>query len=290
MEGLSKWRFLRSRLCFVLICVFILFISSELAFSQQVKANVKVMLERLPLLKQKKLKDFAEEIEYYLNDYNWTDEASDDEIPISMQIFLTDKSVSFEDRYAGTILISNNLDIQYTDKYWNFPYQQGERLIHNENAYNPFTGLLDFYVYLILGGEYDKYGRLLGTPFYEKAKHISDQAQFNSQFIYGWEEREVKISSIMSDEYLSFRTMKDLFFLGLVYVGEEDTTAQKYCREALKLLDDFLYKQPDHKDAILFLKAHHIEFVDVLKDDQDAIKTLLTLDPDNENTYKRYLK
>jgi hypothetical protein len=216
MERVTKSRFVRGSFFCVLLSCYIITGTGDYVFAQQVKAHVKVMLERLPLLKQKKLNDLEEKIEYYLDDYNWTKESLDEEIPITMQIFLTDKSVSYEDRYAGSILISNNLDIQYTDKYWNFPYQAEDRLVHNENAYNTFTGLLDFYMYLVLGGEYDKYGRFLGTPFYEKAKHISDQAKFNSQFIYGWEERDVKIASILSDEYTSFRIMKDLFFLGMV--------------------------------------------------------------------------
>ena len=44
--------------------------------AQKVHSQVKLMLERLPLEKQQKLKDFAEYIESYINDYNWTDESS----------------------------------------------------------------------------------------------------------------------------------------------------------------------------------------------------------------------
>jgi hypothetical protein len=268
----------------------LMFSNSDYVSAQKVNARVRVQLERLPLLKQKKLKDFAEEIEYYINDYDWTGESSDDEIPISIQIFLTEKSVSFEDRYAGTVLISNNSDIQYTDKYWNFPYQAEDRLMHNENVYDPFTGVLEFYMYLILGGEYDKYGKFLGTPFFEKAKHISEQAKFNNQFYYGWEEREVKIDRVLEDDYLPFRVMKDTFFLGLDYLGENDTNAKKYCFQALQQLDDILVDNPDHRDALQFVKGHHIDFIAVLKDNRDALEILVAIDPENKDTYQKYLK
>ena len=290
MERFQYVRIVSVGLCYLILSALWMFFSPEDVSAQKINGHVRIQLERLPLLKQKKLKDFAEDIEYYINNYDWTGESDDFEIPFAVQIFLTDKSVSFEERYAGTLLISNNSDIQYTDKYWIFPYQAEERLMHNENAYDPFTGVLEFYIYLILGGEYDKYGKFLGTPFFEKAKLISEQAKFNSQFIYGWEEREIKIERIMHDDYISFRVMKDTFYLGLDYVGEEDSTAQKYLRHALDQLDDILTDNPDHKDAIQFLKAHHIDFINVLKDDRDAIELLMIIDPDNEEAYKKYLK
>ena len=91
-------------------------------YSQQIESSVKVVLERLPLEKQKKLKNLADELENYLNDYDWTGN-DEDNFQITMQIFLQDMSVNYEDRYSGTFVISNNSDIQFYDKYWVFPYQ-----------------------------------------------------------------------------------------------------------------------------------------------------------------------
>ena len=258
-------------------------------WAQQPNAQVKLMLERLPLEKQQKLKNFAEDIEAYVNDYDWTGEGADEDIPVTIQIFLTDNSVSYEDRYAGTFLVTNNSDIQYFDKYWRFPYQAGESFTHNENIFHPFTGFIDFYVYLILGGEYDKYGRFLGTPYFERAKSITGQAQFNSRFILGWKERTELIDEILSDENKPFRVMKDLFFLGLSYVGEEDSTAHKYCAQSLALLDEILAKNPDDKPTFQFLQAHRAEFIEVFQDDTALLKKLIQLDPENAETYKRYI-
>jgi hypothetical protein len=248
------------------------------------------MLERLPLEKQQRMRDFAETLETYINDYDWTGESYDDEIPITIQIFLMDASVSYEERYAGTFMITNNLDMQYYDKYWRFPFQAGERMEHNENAFHPFTGFIDFYINIIIGGEYDKYGKFMGTPFFEKAKLISTQAKFNTQFNLGWKERTELIDRIMGDEYKTFRSMKDLFYLGLSYVGEEDTTAQKYCSQSLDLLEKILTDNPDDEEVVQFLKAHHLEYVDIFKDDNEILEKLVRIDPDRESTYREYMK
>ena len=270
--------------------VLIVMAFTSIVQAQQIKSSVKLLLERLPLEKQQRLKNFAGDIETYLNDYDWTGENLEEPIPITVQIFLTDVSVSYEERYTGTFLITNNSDLQYFDKYWRFPYQAGDPLIHNENVYEPFTGFINFYVFLILAGEYDKYGEYLGARFYEKAKHISDQAQFDAAFNLGWKERAELISYLNSEENKSYRKMIDLFFLGMSYVGEEDSTARKYCGQALSHLEDIIEKSPNHKQATQFLQAHHLDFIDIFKDHREVMERLIYIDPDNTETYEKYME
>ena len=280
---------MQRRILFVLILLSLTIGIVTPSFAQQIRAEVKLLLERLPLEKQQKLKDLAEDIEVYITDHDWTGEIWDKEIPVSIQIFLQDISANYESRYAGTFLITNNLDIQYYDKYWRFPYKYEERLLHQDGIYHPFMGFIDFYVYLILGGEYDKQGRFLGTPYYEKAKYISDQAKFVSQFIRGWEERTILVDRILSDSYKPFREMKDLFFLALSYVGEEDSTARKYCTQALSIFEKILRDNPYDEEVIRFIKVHHIEYIDIFKEDRDMLERLMRVDKERAETYQKYL-
>ena len=113
--------------------------------------------------------------------------------------------------------------MQYYDKYWRFPYSPEIQLNHG-GVYHPFTGYLDFYILIILGGEFDKLGPLMGTPFYEKAKQVSDQAAFDAQFSTGWKERSEFIDRLMGEENKLFRQMKDRYYLGLSYVEDDDDT------------------------------------------------------------------
>lgn len=257
--------------------------------AQQIEAEVRLTLERLPLEKQEKLKNFGEKIELYINQYDWTGELLEDKIPVIIQIYLQDNSVSYEERYNGTFMISNNTDMQYYDKYWKFAYESGSLLTHSD-SYDPFTGFINYYIYLILGGEYDKFGSLLGTPYFEKAKHITDQAMFIARFSIGWEERGEQIGYILGDDYKPFREAKDLYYLGLSYIGEEDSTAQKIIRQAASNLMDIVVHDRDHKDAINFLRAHHLDILDVLRGDHDFIEKLIKMDPDRAETYKKYLE
>ena len=273
---------------FLLGMLFFILLSGDITavFAQRISSRVRIMLEKLSLEKQEKLKDFSDDVETYINHYDWTGDSYDEEIPVDIQIYLMDYSVSYEDRYSGTFLITNNLDNQYYDKYWRFPYEAGESLEHTENEFNPFGGFIDFYINIIIGEEYDKYGRFFGTPFFEKAKLISDQAKFSSRFALGWDERSEFIDHILSEENQPFRIMKDLFFLGLSYVGEEDSTARKYCSQALLLLEEVLANHPENEKAMLFLSAYRMEYVNLFKDDRGIIEKLIKLDPDHEEIYR----
>ena len=269
------------------ICILIVFILVSHSQSQTITAEVKMIIERLSQEKQEKLKDFAETIEEYINNHDWTGESSDEEIPVRIQIFLKDKSVSYEERYSGTFLISNKPDAQYYDKYWFFPYRKGDMLDHG--IFHPLTGFIDFYVNIIIGCEYDKYGKFFGTPFFEKARSISEQGLFGTQYAVGWRERSQLIDDILSDEHKAFRSMKDLFYLGKSYVGEEDTTAQKYCKDALIILNKLIKSNPDDKESTQFLQAHYMEFVDLLKDDSEVMEMMMRLDPNRAEVYEQYL-
>ncbi len=268
---------------------FVLFAFTSILYGQQISAEVSVILERLPLEKQQRLQDFNEMIATYLSDYDWTGEDLEEPIPVTVQIFLQDASANYEDRYTGTFLISNGTDIQYYDKYWKFPYKDGEPLVHQDNVYSPFTGFLDFYVYLIIAGEYDKMGKLAGTPYFEKAKRICNQAMFDATFQKGWRERGELMDYLFSDEYKTFREMKDLYFLGLSYTNEDPKVMQDTCEQAVAAIEKLLRKDPDNKDVTNFIKAHYIEIIDIFKERPDVLRRMLRIDPDHAGAYEQYL-
>ncbi|MFC1569047.1 DUF4835 family protein [bacterium] len=261
----------------------------SLLYSQSLESSVTLTLELLPLEKQEKLKDFAETIERYINEYEWLDEEYEEPLPITISLQLQEASSSYEDRYSGIFMISNNSDMQYYDKYWRFPYSPEAPIDHGD-VYHPFTGYLDFYIYIILAGEFDKLGPMMGTPFYEKAKQVADQAAFDAQFSTGWKERSEFIARLMGEENKAFREMKDRFYLGLSYVEDDDALVKKYCLEAVDLLDEVLEDDPEHKDAVNFLKAHHMEIIEVFKNQTDVLSKMIRLDPDRADTYEKYLQ
>lgn len=271
--------------------IWILLICSA-ARAQEVKASVTTILKTLPLEKQRRLADFAEKIERYINDYEWFDDF-EITVEVQMQWLLEDISSSSEERYRAQILVSNNSDIQYFDKRCRFPYNPSEPLVHIDPAFTPLTALIDFYVYLIIAGELDKYGTLVGTPYYQKALDIAQQARYGlGRFNEGWDLRMDLAKRLLSEEHKPFREMVDYYFYGLSVRDENVDEARKYVAEAVKRLAQMLEKDPKNDFCHKFLDAHHIEIVDLFSEAKDKaiFRTLIEIDPDHADVYKKYLE
>ena len=234
---------------------------------QKLRANVIITLENLPLENQQKLANFKQIIEDYINNYEWTNNEIDVVIPITLQIFFKSAiTSSFEDSYTIQILISDNSDVQYFDKRCRMEYQTGELLEHHDNNWDSLTSLLDFYIFLLIGDEMDKFGRFMGTPYFEKAKIIAEQAKFGmGRFIEGWDLRNKLIQSILSDENNKFREMKDFYYYGIFFSEEDVNKARKYCSAAVDLIEEIMTQDPENEKCKKFLSAHYIELIDLFK-------------------------
>jgi len=285
--------FWRKIILSVLMFFTVYLLSNDKLCAQKIVAKLSVTLENLPLEKQQKLENFQQIIENYINNYEWSNNEIDVEIPITMQIFFkSDISTDFEDRYNIQILISDNSDVQYFDKRCRMAYQKGEIPEHQENNWNSLTSLLDFFINVLLGEEMDKFGRFMGTPYFEKAKIIAEQAKFGmGQFIEGWDLRVELIQNILSDDNKKFREMKDFFYYGIFFTKEAVDKAQKYCSAAIDIIEEIMEQDPESEKCKKFLSAHYIELIDLFKesDNKNIFERLIKLDPDHADVYKEYL-
>lgn len=279
---------------FKLVVVSLLFVSFLLPFqtsAQKVMSEVTVVLEKLPLEKRDKLVDFEQKLTDYINNYPYCEDEYQTEFPVKIQIYLTDASVSYEDRYRGTLLIANNSDIQFYDKRWRFKYDALEPLLVDETQFHPLTSVIDFYVYLLLGGELDKYGKFGGSPLYKNASNINEQARF-SKFIDGWDERRILIDKILSEENKPYREALDSYFLGISYSSEDFAKTREFCKAAIIMISELIQKSPTYELPKQFIDGHRTEIINIFKDDadyRDVFETLIKIDPDHESDYKDYL-
>ena len=261
-------------------------------YAQKARVTVELQLDALPDEKREKLVNFKQVLEDYFNNYQWTQDEFQGEFPVALKMMLQDISANYEDRYKTQFIVSSS-DIQYTDKRCRFAYQKGEIPIHSENSWNSLTSLLDFFTNIIIAEEMDKFGHLLGTPYFEKAKVIAEQAKFGlGQFIDGWDLRVEMIDYLLDNKYKKFREMKDFYFYGLYFAQEDPVKAKKYVKEALFMLEE-IKPEEDQKYARVknFINAHYMEIVNLFKksNDHDVYGKLIALDPDREEIYQDIL-
>ncbi|MDZ7357824.1 MAG: DUF4835 family protein [candidate division KSB1 bacterium] len=287
-----KNRFLNSLLT-ILFFLFLSILPFEL-LSQRIIVTVDLELNALPDENRNKLQNFKQVLEDYLNNYKWTKDEFVGELKISWSLVLQDISVSYQDRYKAQILVSNNSDVQYADRRCRFAYQKGEIPVHSDNHWDSLTSLLDFYMNIIIAEEMDKFGYLLGTPYFERAKLIAEQARFGlGQFIEGWDLRVELITDLMNDKTKKYREMKDFYFYGLYFSKEDPAKARTYIREAINMLEEIQkVEDPKYKRCTKFLEAHHIEIVELFKtsEETEIFEKLIKLDPERAGIYREYIK
>lgn len=259
---------------------------------EQVRAKVHVIIDKLPLDDQQKMKDFYHTIKNYIESVNWLEEDDVYPIEVTIQMFLTDIPSNIEDRYRCEFLISSG-DVQYFDKRVRFPYTPGDPLIYNEQNFEPLTGVIDFYMNMILGNELDKYSKFGGDVYYKRALNVVSLGKFSrTEFILGWTEREELIKRVFQEPFTTFRKMKDYYFYGIYVKKKNINETRKFLKIALDMIQKVLEKQSDLEEPKQFLNAHYLEFVEIFKGDKnknEVFKKLKELDPDHKKLYEEHI-
>lgn len=254
-----------------------------------IKARVTVIIDKLPADKRLKMAKFDRQVQAYIESYRYIEENFVAPFEVGLQLFLEDYPYNGEDRYRCSILL-NGPDVQYSDKRARFAFQENEQLPRSQ-GFSAIGALIDFYLYLVIGNELDKYEELEGTPYFEKARLIVEQAKFG-QFFEGWDRREELIRSIVTENYRKFREMKNYYFYGVWGVQDDPPKARGYVKQAIRQLAAVLAENRDNLAAQQFIDAHYLEIIDLFKDsgDSEVFNILKNLNPERADIYNLYIQ
>ncbi|GAB3936310.1 DUF4835 family protein [Larkinella terrae] len=123
----------------------------------------------------------------FMNNRRWTTDAFNPEERINCKLIIDILKVPSQNYYEGRAQIivtrpvygSNyeTVTLRYIDNSFNFPYRQNDAMYFNENAYSSeLTSLLAFDALIILGVDYDSFGKLGGKQFFQRAFNVMTQA------------------------------------------------------------------------------------------------------------------
>ncbi|MCK5737548.1 DUF4835 family protein [bacterium] len=288
------WNFIS--FCSLFIFIFCCLILVTPAAAQRVAAKVTLNLLELPEQKQIEMENFGQVVQDYISSVDWVEDDQGGEFSINMQFLLSYIPVSGEDRYRANILVSNEKDFQVFDKRCRFAYQPNEILYFDNVDKNSLTSLIDYYVYFVLGHEYDKMSRLGGTPYFQKSLQRAEQARFGlAHFSDGWDIREKKVNEITSDNNKTFRIMKDIFFYGIYLFEdrEEPELGRRYVFESLQMIDKDMPYSTIPENYTQFLNAYFDEVVKMFRNSPGANQVftlLLRIHPEQQETYEQYVQ
>jgi len=178
---------------YIIVCFIVFGLSAQ---AQELNAKLLINTRQLPSANNELFSSLESNLNQLLNDQKWTDatfsknERIDCNITITLTEFvgetfngniqLTSRRPVYNSSYTTALL-------NFRDAEFSFKYQQGQTLDFNSLQMNDnLVAVISFYVYIIIGLDFDSFSSNGGRPYFAKAMDIANMAQALEQK-KGWE-------------------------------------------------------------------------------------------------------
>lgn len=162
--------------------------------AQELICTVEVNAQQIEGSSKSVFETLKESISEYVNTRKWTNATFAPNEKIECRMYFTIKSYS-DDRMKGDLQVQLSRPVynstytttllNFKDTKIEFDYREGDPLVFSENTFeNNLTAIINFYVYLFLGIDFDSFSPLGGQPYYEKASSVVQMAQSSGET--GW--------------------------------------------------------------------------------------------------------
>jgi hypothetical protein len=228
---------------------------------------------------------------------------------IECSIFITINSKS-GDQYTASLQVQSrrpvyNSDytsviLNHKDDDFAFTYVEHDALEFQTNTFSSnLTSTLAFYAYMIIGFDFDTFSKYGGTPFFNEAQTIVNNAQNASEA--GWKSYESTdkdnrywfIENVLNSAYDDYRVfLYNYHRLGLDVMYKEVTKGRTEALKAVELMQKVFRVKPNLFILAMTMDAKGDEFVNMfieapLNERQRAQKVFLTIDPAKADDYNR---
>lgn len=182
---------MRERLILIIALLTAVFSS---AGAQELNCQVKIDHSQVQGTNTSIFSTLENAISEYINTRKWTNAQFSPNEKIECRMFFTIKSFDMP-RMVGELQVQSSRPVynsSYTTTLLNFKdtkiefdYSEGQPLIFSENSMESnLTAILNFYVYMILGIDFDSFSPRGGNAYYERARNVVQMAQSSTES--GW--------------------------------------------------------------------------------------------------------
>jgi hypothetical protein len=254
----------------------------------------------------------------FINNRKWTSDVFQAQEKIRCSFILTIQSVDADNVFQASIAIQAArpvYDASYQTALVNcqdasvqFKYVQFQQLDFNENRVQGTDALaanlpaiFAYYVYMILGFDYDSFSPKAGDPYFLKAQNIVSNAP-ESKSISGWKSfdgsrnRYWLAENMMNTKYNDIHDIIYSYYRdGLDQMYNDEETARSNILDALSSLQDFNQTNPNTMIAQFLVQGKSQEYIGIFKKGDpssraQASQILASIDVSNAATYKQEMK
>ncbi len=284
------------------------------AGGQELKCNIQINSQKIQGTNRNVFQTMQSALYEFLNSTQWTEHVYSESERIECTMIFTLNEQVGSDEYKGTLNVQSRRPIFGTsynaplinilDNNIQFKYIENEKLEFSESAHlSNLTAILAFYVYIVLGYDYDTFSPLGGTPYFEKAEQVVQNAQNAPE--RGWKAYEGNrknrfwiAANMLSDKYRPLRrAMYTYHRRGLDLMADKLNEGRAQMLQALLEVQK-VYRQkpdPDMFALQLFLDAKREELISTFEQSPSterakAVNVLREIDNTNAKRYDDMLK
>ena len=165
------------------------------SYAQELNATVTINTQQIDASLRPRFETLKQSLEEFINGQQWTGAQFSNVEKITCTFALTINEVVQSDVYKVSITVQarrpvynatyQTILINWRDDVVTLPYQEGENLTYNEfNLDNELIATIAYYVYLVLGLDFDSFSSMGGEQYLRKCESIVSQMQSSDS--NGW--------------------------------------------------------------------------------------------------------
>jgi hypothetical protein len=302
-----------------LLLIFLLGAMAPRLSAQELQANVTVLANRIPsTVDHKQFQTLQSALYNFLNGRKWSNESFQNNEKIVCNFLINISSAGDNNTFQATLTVQAGRPvfnssyqsplINFQDESFSFRYVEYQSLDFNENRVQgsePFaanlTAELAYYVYIILGLNFDSFSLRGGDPYFQKALNIVNNAP-DSRDITGWKafdgirNRYWLIENLTNSKYaLVHDAYYSYYRTGMDQLYDKEADGRTAVLNALNMLNTVNTDNPNSMIIQFFFLGRGNEISKLFqKSDPDeksrALDLLTKLDISNINRYKQDLQ
>jgi hypothetical protein len=285
-----------------------LIIPASFLSAQELNFQVSISTPGLSETERQIMQTLRGDLREFINQTNWTGYQFETRERIEASIQITIEERLGGDDYRANIQVQSRRPIYNTsyhsplfnhrDRDVQFRYREHDPLEYADNAFlSNLTSLVAYYVYIVIGFDFDTFAPLGGTPYFEKAQQIVNQAQNTPEV--GWKSFESQrnrywlIENIMNTRYRQMRqAMYTYHRLGFDTMTDNIDLGRAEVLSALEMLQRAYRERPNTLLMQVITTAKSDELVNLFSgapamEQNKAIEILSEIDPSNSAKYRR---
>ena len=289
------------------------------ADAQELQANVAVVANRLPsTVDHKQFQTLQSSLYNFINGRQWSNESFKSNEKIVCNFLINISSAGDNNTYQAVLTVQAGRPvfntsyqsplINFQDESFTFRYVEYQNLDFNDNRVQgsePYaanlTAEIAYYVYMILGLDFDTFSVRGGDPYFQKALNIVNNAPEGSN-INGWKpfdgvrNRYWLIENLTNAKYnLVHDAYYSYFRSGLDQMYDKDADARTSILNALNMLNTVNSENPNLMVMQFFFQGKANELSHIFQksptdEKARALDLLGKLDVSNVNKYKQDLQ